>query len=1122
MTALAVAGLLLAAWLVHPLALELAWAVGLRAAGRAAGVEISFDGMRAAVGRPWQIKNVRAEAINFSLKIQHLEIEWSPPWKIAGRNGRLWNSVSVRGVEAKVRTAGQEPATAAAGHQARRPSPLPWGWLAPANLSIEDMDALVVGDGWWIWVERLALDLREGQEGFMRAAWWEGELGSRRFSLRAPRARTHWRERGVYLWDCSLRPGVAIEALWMRPQKKGLSFELTMNVFGGQVRGGGRLSEEAGTAAVDVAFWAGGLEWSALASLLEWPQRGTGRLGHARAAFRGRLDAVWDGEASLRVETPEGQLGPLGWNRLELAASLASRRLHLARLVLDQGANQVRATGAVAVSGGWRDIAASPMSLRISARVEDLSRLAVISGGGESVMKGRMSLEAELRGRMPRPKGFVSMEASALQWRGLRADGARLEALLDNGEAKIELFEVSSGRDYLAGRGRVNLSAPHHYSGNLSARIANMRTYHDVLGIEAGRLELRWAGDGHAQAHSGAFQASVEELKTPWTRQGLTGRFAGTYSPESLHLSGCDLQQGPLLLSLRATLGSSGIHAEDVVLRSGQQRWAEAEFSWPVDATRLWRGESWAAAVLAERPLHTRLEIHKPVDLETFLALLGQPAPWQGRVAGKFAASGRPENPQAQGRIEITRLRPTGSDLPPATLTLEIAADEGILGVSGKLRPGRAAEAKLAARIPAFWHKDPNGTPRFFALQQPAEVEIAVPPLRLEWLAPLLPHLEGLSGTLSGSGSFRGSLAQPELRGEWRVAGAKLRVGKGPHAAIIQNLEATAIASGKEIRLASCRGNLSGGPSSLQAVVSLEEWPNWKARWDFQGSEILLYRGQEGRVRVNATIHAEGSPEEGTVSGEIKLVDGRFYRRLEVTPLPAAPEPAPGLKPWDFSPWLPAAIHEWKLDVRISNETPFLMAGGLAGGEIEPRLRLAGTLAQPVPEGVIEVRHARAFLPAATVEIPEGRLEFYLEDPWMPHLDIVGTAEVMNYEMELRALGRLADRMLKLRSTPELSREHLLLLLATGFAPGVFPEAAANEEATGQGSAPQLRQLSWETGLVEPRPDRLQITSAPPVLLGGEPSLRTRVKLGVGLAPDFGRAEGENSHASASYRFRFR
>ncbi|MCX7868954.1 MAG: translocation/assembly module TamB domain-containing protein, partial [Terrimicrobiaceae bacterium] len=600
----------------------------------------------------------------------------------------------------------------------------------------------------------------------------------------------------------------------------------------------------------------------------------------------------------------------------------------------------------------------------------------------------------------------------------------------------------------------------------------------------------------------------------------------GTYSPESLYLGGFELEHGRTRLSLRATLGTAGIQAGGIELRGPRGRLGGGEFYLPINALKLLETGSLAASVIADKTLHLRIETSEPVALETLFGLAGRDAPAEGLLSARIEAGGPPGSVEGHGKTSIQNLRSGGSGLKPSALALEAKVGNGRLAAEGELRTGRA----LAARVTGDWPLrlgggeqggDSPGDPGDF------HVAAQVPGLELSLLRPLFPGLTKLRGRLHGTLEGGATNGAPSWHGRlsWRDAG--LETG-GPAAFEISGLSGELIAQGSEIALESCGGFVNSGPFRLGGRLSLDGWPQWQAQGEFEARGARLPLPAVDDLRADVDLRFEGGPGLGLASGEVRLVEGRLSKRIEIVPqlAPGWGEGATSFQAPDFSKFLLPGLEDWALDVRVRSAKPGSLSGGPSGGEIEPSLRLAGSLAKPVPEGVIEASNLRAFLPFTTLHIPRARAEFFLEDPWMPHLDAQGIAEVMDYDVDLRAQGRLADRVLYMRSEPPLPRESLLLLLTTGYiardlSSQSFAGAIARQPGAGalQQLAKQLGLRGWEAGSLTSLAAALQPS---PLLPAGQQPLRARLRLWQGSGAEAGQDEPGAWNIQAGYRYRFR
>ncbi len=259
----------------------------------------------------------------------------------------------------------------------------------------------------------------------------------------------------------------------------------------------------------------------------------------------------------------------------------------------------------------------------------------------------------------------------------------------------------------------------------------------------------------------------------------------------------------------------------------------------------------------------------------------------------------------------------------------------------------------------------------------------------------------------------------------------------------------------------------------------------------------------------------------------MKLVDGRVYRKLEITPL-LVPSPVNG--PLWVPPVLaglaPPPFAGWTVNIGISNETPFKIVGNIASGEIIPDLHIVGTLGNPVPSGRVTLKDTRAYLPFSTMQIPQGEITFTPASPWVPMLDIHATAQALDYTVQAYAYGPLNEQHLILRSEPPLPQESIVLLLTTGFAPGAYAGAGFGEAAAGQGGLlvlrTLLRQIDAKGFDVESLVNRLQISAVPPVDPYDRAGIRGRFEIWRGLSVMSERDSYGYYNAGVTYQLRFR
>jgi len=1102
----------LAVWLLHAPVLSWgarqamdAWCTANRLTFSAERVDVRLDG-------PVVIEGARFRSVpgNGHLTVLDIgRIEWRWGSGLFSENGRLIRELSVKGVSGIWDFSGEKGFREALGATGGLLRLIPQSIaLDVASLDILDKDR--------------KLSLRDFSANFSEAEAGQLSLGG--LAVRTDafskafgpiRARTAWKYGTLWLAAMEVLPGITVENLSADLlHSGGPAISLTADCFGGLLRADAGLATEDGT--LDIAAWASNIPLDKLAALLGVGGNTEGKLAEGRFTFRGKPERPADAEASLRLVAEGFQWNKRGWESLEVGASLIHRRLVVSEFELRQKENRVVFSGEISLAEGWSEIARAPFILSLKADIRELGTLAGLLGGPLDEAGGRMTAAGSVSGQAGRVDGFLSVEASGITFRSLPPSSLRAEAVFREGGVEIARCDLFSNKDTTSLRGTLSQTAPYQYAAEVDARIADLATYlapFHAPGAEkiyAGALDARWQGDGTAQSHSGAFDVKIKDFVSGATPAGLTGEFTGTYSPQNLYFSKLRITKGPLRLDSRATFASSGITLKDVELRTGNNSLIEGSAFVPINLFAVLGGRDWRAAIDPGREAYLRAVTPKDISLRSLIELAGQNFPVEGQARFNLEAGGPPARLTAKGDLTAHDIVWKQPGVPPSRLGIHFSASEGKASLDGMFESKGLPPFQLSAQMPFGLVRTDAGDWRWI---NPTGAFDASLDLRADLAAfrPLLPNLRQLKGSVSGKLAFSGTIGEPKTSGWIALQDASLDFSsRTPPATKIQALLAF---DGTRLEVEKFRGEIEGGPFEISGSVGLADPTNpaWSLR--LLGKKILLVRAEGIRLHADADLAAAGNNASGALRGTVRLVDGRISRRFEITPSLLVPSEEPGEAVFHPpSAAVPEPFARWELDVKISNETPFLIRGRIADGEIIPAVTLAGTLSRPVPIGRITLKDVQAFLPFATMTIPDGRMDFLPDAPWVPLLDVRGTAQTGGYKIQAYAFGPFDQNKLILRSEPPLPQESLVLLLITGTA---GPAPVFGWAADGRSSLfltePFAGQLDF-AGLAA------NCTQASP-FLGAPPAMRVRLQLGNGPVND---RDGYGFfHAGVTYTWRF-
>ena len=1099
----------LAVWLLHAPVLSWAARKALEEWCASNGLVFSADKVDVRFDGPVLIEGVRFRSIPgtgrvTSLDLAKLEWKWGGPGSFFSEGGRTIRTLSISGL------AGVWDFSSEADRQPGSGAGVPLR-LVPQEISLESPALDLLDKGGKLSLRDLAVTLSEAEAGQIDLGAIAFQSGSFSRAQGPIHGRTAWKYGTLWLAAMEILPGVRIENLSVELiRDDGPSLSLNADCFGGSLRGDASFAADA----LDIAVWASSIPMDKLAELVGVPGQVGGKLAEGRLTYRGEPGRPADAEASLRLVADRFEWNKRGWESLEIGASLIHRRLVVSGFELRQKENLVGFSGEISLADGWSEIARSPFLLNIHADIRELGALAGLLGGPIGEAGGRMTATGSISGRAGRVDGFLSAEASDITFRSLPASCLRADAVFRGGEMEIVRCDLFSKSDTASARGTVSQSAPHQYSAEVNAHIADLVTYLSPFHapgagkIYGGALDIRWQGDGTVKSHSGAFDLKLKDFISGATPAGLTGEFAGTYSPNNVYFSTLRMEKDSLKLDSHATIAASGITLKDVELRAGNNSLLEGSAFLPINVFAIVAGRDWRGAIDSEREAYLRAVTPKELALEPLLQLTGQNLPLEGKFRVNLEAGGPPARLEAKGDIAARDIVWKQSGIPPSQLSAKFSAAEGQAALEGLLEIKGFQSLRLSALMPfGLMHSD-QGDWRWLNPSGEFEAHIDFPRTDLGVLRPFLPKLQKLTGSLSGRLNFSGIIGSPKTDG-WIAlkSGGVEFSGQAPP---VKNTEATLAFDGASLVIKSFRGAIGAGSYEVSGSVGLADLKNPDWNLHFVGTGIPLVESSGMRVRGNIDLSAAGNNGSGLLKGAVRIAGSRIDKRLQLTlQLPGASAEATDFAPPDFN--IPDPFGRWTLDINIMNETPFLIRGGIGYGMIVPAVNLSGPLAKPLPTGRVSLKDVEAFLPSATMTIQDGRMDFFPDSPWVPILDVRGIAKLPGHEVQAFAFGPLNERKLILRSEPPLSQESLVLLLDTGIAGTEVAGVSGSSETAGlfpQQDCPPRSQDATFNSLA----DRMAV---PRVLTEGP---LERLSLFGGLVP--GGIETGIFHAGATYSWR--
>lgn len=1015
------------------------------------GLVFRADSVRAGLFDPVLIEGVSIRESDrrsggLLVHLERMELVWSGPGRVFS-GWRNWvQSVSLEGMNV-VLDLRHPDSPASRGEPGLMSAAGVLGLLAPggawpSSMQIRNGSAEVLGENFRHVFDGLDLSLNSEAHGRFRLESLTVQAGKFNKVFGPFTAPTTWEQGNAGLAGLDLLPGVGISDLALRLDAvSGPSMSFSARVFGGALRGDVNLSNGPRGKVWDVAAFGSNIAVDDIPALLDLSGKAKGTLAEGRFTFRGDAERPADAEASLRVLAKDFRWNDRGWESLEIGASLIHRRLLISNFDLRQKENKVTMNGEISLAEGWSKISESPFLANVRANIQELDSLAGLLGGSLGKTSGQLTAEGSVSGRPGSLDGFLGIRANGIVVHSVPVERMNLEVLFRKKQVELVRCEMLSGKDALNAKGTVELAAPHAYSAELNASLAEVATYLRPFyakgggAVSGGAMGIRWKGRGSVAAHSGEFDVDLSKFVSAYTPAGLTGHFVGVYSPESLYFSELDLENGSSKLQTRATFTSTGLTLEGLELTGASKPLLSGSVFLPVDALSILHGADWKTAVMQSGDMYLRANTPRELELRDLLRLAGQDWPLSGFVKMQVEASGPPSKPDFNALIKGRDVAFGGANVPASAVEVDLKTSAGSATLSGKVESAGMAPLVLKASFPLGLSQAEDGSLRWFNADAPFQADIESPRLDLALARPILPFLQNLRGEISGFAKIGNSAGSLKISGEAEVRSTSF--GFNGLASGVERLHGKVAVVDGALLFENIEGEVGQGRFAMDGRCEFPQaWkPKWNLRW--RTDRVPLASHPALTLLATGELAAVGDEQGGALTGDIGFQGSLIHGAFSLRPLLSQKTAS--------VPDFPAAAHilsklapsaDWLLDVKIDGGEGLEVRGEKFSAFLTPDLRLIGTVGHPLPVGHVKLTG----VDAGGFFIESGGLFFLQDQPWNPFLLVEGEGWFAGLFIHAFAFGPLSEGKWILSSGDDSQQTPLDLFLAVakGWTPLVL------------------------------------------------------------------------------------
>jgi len=299
--------------------------------------------------------------------------------------------------------------------------------------------------------------------------------------------------------------------------------------------------------------------------------------------------------------------------------------------------------------------------------------------------------------------------------------------------------------------------------------------------------------------------------------------------------------------------------------------------------------------------------------------------------------------------------------------------------------------------------------------------------LNMRLLQIFLPFLNDIAGRLQSSMQISGDFKKPEILGDAQIVNAFVKPKALPHT--IEKINIAIEFSQSKVDISKISAELGGGSISGQGQIEILEAKKLNTLISLSLKDVNLNIPDRVKTLGDGDLNLTGSWFPYLLSGSYRIKDGFMDKEFGNSDNSAGS---------NFSIYLPKNILESTfepilLDLKIQLQKPLVLKNSIVDGQVNGDLLVKGFPSQPRLIGQLQFREPSVlFFRDVPFEIISSNIEFKDEININPNLYISARARKSDYDVSMLVQGSGKSPIVRLNSTPPLSEQDLISLLALG------------------------------------------------------------------------------------------
>jgi|GEM_PF-3423683 len=277
--------------------------------------------------------------------------------------------------------------------------------------------------------------------------------------------------------------------------------------------------------------------------------------------------------------------------------------------------------------------------------------------------------------------------------------------------------------------------------------------------------------------------------------------------------------------------------------------------------------------------------------------------------------------------------------------------------------------------------------------------------------------------------SCNGSVKDPLFKGHIDFKGNDLTLRQIPEE--FSNIKGSLSVDGTTL-IPHLSGQWADGDFQLKGRMKLDHGKPSDFDLALNGSNLTLSQNNVYRVDFDTNVILNGSWPSPLLEGRVDIIDGRYIKNFQVHDLVLKPfQESSENPPWEKS------VENVRLNLSIKNSGDLKVQNNVASLFLQSNLQVAGTYGAPKISGALSATEGTFHYLGSDFVLNEGLVEFSDTLHREPYLTLSAQQEIPpnqpRYTVFVELKGYLSNLEISLSSTPSLSREDIVSLIAFGL-----------------------------------------------------------------------------------------